>query len=154
MAALGGHARRLQAGRTGPHDGDDFEAEDFATTWGRVASRPVEGLWMQSASRPSIDAVEAIGGADAGADVLLAALGDLLHDMRIGDMGARHPHHVELALGDGVAGGGDIVDARGMEYRELRRGAHFAGEIEMRRGRHATDRNDLRQRPVMIDVAA
>ena len=79
-----------------------------------------------------IDAVEAVGGADAGADVGLAPLHDLLDDMRIGDMGARHADHVELALGDGMAGGRDIVDARGVEDRKLRRGAHFAGEIEMR----------------------
>ena len=101
-----------------------------------------------------IDAVEAIGGADAGADVVLAPFRDFLDDMRIGDMGARHADHVELALGDGVARGGDIVDARGVEHRELGCGAHFAGEIEMRRSLHAHHRDDLGKRRIVLDMAA
>ena len=82
-----------------------------------------------------VDAVEAIGGADAGADLVLAALHHLADDVRIGDMGAGHADHVELARGDGMARGGDVGDARGMEDRELRRRPHLAGEIEMRRRR-------------------
>ena len=61
----------------------------------------------------------------------------LRDDMRVGDMGAGHADHVELALGDRMARGRDVGDARGMEDRELRGGPHLAGEIEMRRRPHA-----------------
>src|SRR3546814_15364308 len=50
-----------------------------------------------------VDAVEAVGGADAGADLPLAAGGDLVDDVRVGEVGAGHADHVELALGDGMA---------------------------------------------------
>ena len=72
----------------------------------------------------------------------------LRDDVRIGDVGAGHADHVELALGDRMAGGRDVVDARGVEHRELGRGPHLAGEIEMRRRAHAGDRDHLGQRRV------
>ena len=101
-----------------------------------------------------IDAVDAIGGADAGPDLVLAAFGDLAHEMRIGDVGAGHADHVELALGDGVARRRHVGDAGGMEHRELGRRPDLAGEVEMRRRRHALHRDDLLQRHVGLDVAA
>ena len=85
---------------------------------------------------------------------LLAAFHDLADDMGIGDVGARHADHVELALGDCVARRRDIVDARGVKHRELGRGPDFAREIEMRRGRHAGHRDDVATRALMLDVAA
>ena len=100
-----------------------------------------------------IDAVKAIGGADAGADILFAAVRDLGDDMRIGDQRPGHAHHVEFALGDGMAGGRHIVDAGGVEHREFRQCTDFTGEIEMRRGFHAGDRDDIGQRRIVLDVA-
>jgi NADPH-dependent 2,4-dienoyl-CoA reductase/sulfur reductase-like enzyme len=85
---------------------------------------------------------------------VFAAFLDLLHDMRIGDMGTRHPDHIELALGDRVAGSGDVGYARGVENGEFRRSPYLAGEIEMRRGRHAHDRDDVVQVRVVVDMAA
>ena len=41
--------------------------------------------------------------------------------------------------GDGVPRRRDVVDAGGVKDRELRRRLHLAGEIEMRRRRHAVD---------------
>ncbi len=79
-----------------------------------------------------IDAVEAVVRADAGADILLALLDDLAHDMRVGHMRPRHADHVHLSRRDRVAGGRDVGDLRGMEGREVGRGADLAGEIEMR----------------------
>ncbi len=101
-----------------------------------------------------VDAVQAVGGADAGPDLVLAALFDLEHDVRIGDVRTRHAHHVELARGDGVARGGHVGDARAMEDRKARRRAHLAGKVEVRRRRHALDRDHFRQRRVGVDVAA
>src|SRR3546814_6807751 len=83
----------------------------------------------------SVEAVEAVGGADAGADLLLAAGGDLVHDVWVGQMRAGHPDHVELALRDGVARRGHVGDARGVEHRKARLGAHLAAEVEVGRGR-------------------
>jgi hypothetical protein len=64
------------------------------------------------------------------------------------------PTMSSLPAGDGVAGGGHVGDARGVEDREAGRGAHLAGEVEMRRGGHALDRDDVGQRRVGVDVAA
>ena len=72
-------ARGLQPGRAGADDDDAARRrrglrDDMRAC---VASRPVAALWMQSASRALIDAVEAVGRADAGADLVLAARHDL-----------------------------------------------------------------------------
>ena len=101
-----------------------------------------------------VDPVEAVGRADAGPDLVLAAGGDLARDVRVGDVGAGHADHVELARGDRVARGRDVVDAGGMEYRDAERRLDLAGEVEMRRGRHAVDRDHLGQRRIGLDVAA
>ena len=82
---------------------------------------------------PLVDAVQAIGRPDAGSDFRLAALHDLLHDVRIGEMRPRHADHVELAGCYGVPSRRHVGDARGMEHRELGGRPHFAGEVEMRR---------------------
>jgi len=73
-----------------------------------------------------IDAVDAIAHADAGADLVLATLRHLFRDMRVRDMGARHADHVELACGDRVARGGDVLNTRRVEHRQTRRRAHLA----------------------------
>src|SRR3546814_10273428 len=46
--------------------------------------------------------VQAIVGADAGADFFFTLLDDLAHDVRIGHVRAGHADHVHLAGGDGV----------------------------------------------------
>ena len=155
MAALGGDARRLQPGGAGA-DHHDLPCRPVRLRIDMRDRRLAAGRGIVDAQRLAalIDAVEAVGRADARADLVLAALHHLLHDMRIGDVGARHADHVELAGGDGMPGGRDIRDARGMEDRELRRRPHLAGEIEMRRRAHAGDRDDLGQRRVGLDRAA
>jgi hypothetical protein len=100
------------------------------------------GVVDASGAAAFVDAVEAVGGANAGAHFILAALGDLLADVRVGDVGTGHADHVELAFGHGVAGGGHVVDARGVKHRELRLGANLAGEVEVRGRRHAGDGDD------------
>ena len=121
---------------------------------GIVASRPVAALWMQSASWAFIDAVEAIGGADAGADGVLASLIDLPDDVGVRDMGAGHADHVEAAFGDRVAGGRDIGDAGGVEDGHPRLGPDLAREIQARRGPHPHDGNHIQERGVGVDMAA
>ena len=101
-----------------------------------------------------VDTVEAIGGADAGTDLVLPSCHELAPDMRVGDVRAGHADHVELARGDRVARRRHVLDARGVKHRESRRVAHFAGEIEMRRGAHAMDRDHPPQGGIGIHVAA
>ena len=101
-----------------------------------------------------VDAVDAVAHADAGTDVVLAPLRHFERDMGIGEMGARHADEVELAALDRVARGGDVLDARGVEGRNAGRGAHFAGEFEMRRRALAHAGNDVRKRLLGIDMAA
>ena len=151
----GRHPRHFQPGRAGA-DHDDLFRRPAAPADDVRDRRLAPGGGVVDAQRLAalIDAVEAIGGADAGADLVLAPLHHLLHDVRIGDVGARHAHHVELAGGDGMARRGDVGDARGMEGREFRGRPHLAGEIEMRGGAHAGDRDDPGERGVGLDRAA
>lgn len=88
-----------------------------------------------------VDTVEAIGGTDAGADLVLPSRHEQAPDMRISDVGAGHPHHVELARGNRVPCRRHILDTRGVKHRKPRRIAHLAGKIEMRRGSHSMDRD-------------
>ena len=77
----------------------------------------------------------------------------LRDDVRVGHVGAGHADHVELAAGDGVAGGRHVLDLRRVEGREAGRGADLAGEVEVRGGAHALDRDDVGQAGVGVDVA-
>ncbi len=137
VAALGRDPRCLQPGRAGA-DHDDLAAGVRGSARSRAASslrapsrrcgctapRRLRRCGRGSRSR------RRRGGSDA-----RRPASDLPDDMRIGDVGARHAHHVELAGGDRMARGRHIVDARGVEDREPRRRPHLAGEIEMRRRR-------------------
>ena len=101
-----------------------------------------------------IDPIDAIAHADARADFILASFRDLERDMRVGDMGARHADHVELAAHDRVARRRDILDARGMKDGEPRFAPHLAGEVEMRRRARAHAGDHMRERLVGVDMAA
>ena len=86
--------------------------------------------------------VQAIGCPDAGTYVVLAPVGHLGGDVRLGNVSPRHAHHVELAVRNCVPRGRDIVDAGSMEHRELCLSADLAGKIKVRGRRRAGDRND------------
>ena len=153
MTPFGGDPRRLQPRRAGA-DHDDLLRRTTGPRNDMRDRRLPPGRGIVDAERLAalIDAVEAVGGADAGPDFVLAAFHHLQHDVRVGDVGARHADHVELALGDGMAGGGDILNACRMKDRELRRRPDLAGEIEMRRRAHAGDRNDLRSSAASVSI--
>ncbi len=53
-----------------------------------------------------------------------------------------------------MARGRDVGDPGRVKNREFEGRAHLAGEIEMRRGRHALHRDHVGQRGVGVDVAA
>ena len=101
-----------------------------------------------------IDRVDAIAHADAWPDLVLATFRDLAGDMRIGEVGARHADHVEFAAFNRVPRCRHILDARRVEGRHLRRGANFAGKVEMRRGAGSHAGDDVRKRLVRVDMAA
>ena len=121
VPALRAHARGLEPGRAAA-DHDDLAARsrgDASIACGRVVSR--------ARSRDCAGSAGGIATGNGwrrrrGGCVLVAGL-DLAHDMRVGDVGARHRHHVEQALADGVAGGGDIGNAGGMETPAVSRRA-------------------------------
>ena len=81
----------------------------------------------------------AMCGADTRTDTLFLAGFDLANDMRVGDMGAGHRHHIEQFLSDGVAGRRDVGNAGGVENRQAHRAPEFAdtGEPGRDRGGHA-----------------
>src|ERR1700679_4153043 len=93
---------------------------------------------MQAIRRSAlIDPIEAVVSAHARANFILTSFDDLSHDMRVGHVRTSHADHVDLAGGDRVAGSRDVIDPSGMERRESRCRANFAGQIEMGRARHA-----------------
>ncbi len=107
---------------------------------------------MQNAAPALVDPVEAVVRPDAGADALFLAAQDLRHDVRVGHVGAGHADHVQLAFGDRVAGGRDVLDLGGVEGREVCRGADFAGEIQMRRAAHALHGDHVGQAGIGVDM--
>ena len=155
VAARGRDPRGLEAGGARSHH-DDLPLRPVAPAdrvghGGLAAGRRVVDAERLVAL---VDAVEAVGGADAGADLVLAAGRDLARDVRVGDVGAGHADEVELARGDRVARGRDVVDARGVEDRQAERGLDLAREVEVRRGGRAVDRDHVGERRVGLDVAA
>jgi hypothetical protein len=100
-----------------------------------------------------VNAVQAIGRPDAGADAVFGTGAHLGHDMRVRQMGAGHADHVQFARSNGMARGCHIGDARRVEDRELRGRPHLAREVQMRRRPHALDRNDRGQGRVAVDMA-
>ena len=92
------------------------------------------------------DPVDAIAGADASADLGLAALAQLVDEMRVGDQRARHADHVEVAVGDGMRGGRGVGDARRVEDRQVDGRLDAAGERQIGRRRQPHGRPDTRHR--------
>ena len=101
-----------------------------------------------------VDAVDAVAGADAGADQVLLPGDDLADDVGVGDQRPGHADHVELALRDGVAGRRHVVDAGGVEDGDACRGADLAGEVKVGGGAHPGDGDDVDQGGVGVHVAA
>ena len=154
MPAFAGDARRFEARRPRADD-DDLALRPVALRDDMRDRRLAAGRGVVDADGLArIDRVDAIAHADAGADLVLAALGDFPGDMRIGEVGAGHADHVELAALDGVARRRDVLDARRVEGRHPRRGPHLAGKVEMRRGARAHARDDVRERLLGVDMAA
>ncbi len=85
---------------------------------------------------------------------MLVAARDLVDDVRVGDMGSRHGHHIQQALADRIAGGGDIGDFRGVENRQPNLAFEGAGSLQPRCARHRHARHAfVSQRQFGIDAA-
>ena len=89
------------------------------TVCGMLASRVVATLWTQNASNPSDDPIDAITGADAGANLFLFPGFQLVDMMGVGQKGARHPDHVDRARLQRVHRGGGVRHPGRMEYSDL-----------------------------------
>ena len=102
-----------------------------------------------------VDPVEAVGGADARPDLGLAALDDLAHDVRVGEVGAGHADQVDLALADRVPRRCHLVDLRGVQHGEVGVLARtMPAKSRCGTDAHAVDRDHLGQRRLVLDVAA
>ena len=108
---------------------------------------------MNADGLAGIDRIDAVAHADARTDLGFAPLGDFEHDMRVGQMRARHANHIELAAFDCMASGRDVLDAGGVKGRQARLGAHFACEVQMRHRALAHARNHTAQAFFAVDVA-
>jgi hypothetical protein len=101
-----------------------------------------------------VDAIEAVGCTDTGADILFATRHQLLHDQWICDMCTHHADHVYFAARDGVACGryvGNLADVKDRNGELL---ADLSNEIEMGCGRPALYWNNVGERRVGIDMPA
>ena len=154
VAAQGGDTRRFHPRRAcadDQHPALELGGRDLMRLFDLAPGRGVVDAISVAAL---VDPVEAVVRTDAGADVVLALFDDLAHDMRVGHMGAGHAHHVKLAAGDGVAGGGDIRDAAGVKGRQADLGPDAPRKIQMRRRGHALDRDDIGHGRVGVDLTA
>ena len=63
---------------------------------------------------------------------MLTTLHDFSHDMRIGNMSARHADHVHLARRNSMPRRRYIRNPRGMKRRKVGGRANLTGKIQMR----------------------
>ena len=85
---------------------------------------------VHAANRTSLESGTDTGvGPHAGSYIVGPAFGDLADDFRVGDMGARHCHHVGLAVGDHGFGLIGVRDAAGDQYRQTDDSFDLSGEF-------------------------
>ena len=143
VTARARHAGGFQACRTGADD------DDAALGAGRGADdvrhrRLTRGGRVLDAQHvlAEVLAIDAVVGADALLDLVLAALANLEHHVRIGNLRARHAAHVDPAVGDDALGLRDVADALGVQdwhFRHLLDAGRQMHERlrRQRHGRHA-----------------
>jgi hypothetical protein len=106
MAALGADARCLEPSRSRARYGHALLPRAFGDDVGHRGFPARRGILQAQGAAAGIQAVDAIGGAHALADVVGASLHKLADDMGIGDVAARHADHVQMAVFNGAGGGG------------------------------------------------
>lgn len=92
----------------------------------------------------------AVSGSDARPDLILLPGQQFAHDVRIGDVGARHPDQVGVTGRQGMPGRRQVGDPPGVEDRHADLLAERASDIEMLAERPPERRNDARQFPVCV----
>jgi hypothetical protein len=154
VTALGGDASPLQARRPRAHD--DHPPPRAGRRLDHVRDRRLApGRRVLDAQRiePQVQPVDAIRSADACPDAIGLASLELADDVRVGHVRPHHPDHVDEALADRVAGGGDVRDPVRVEDRQVHPLAEAAGELERRAQRRAHAGDDVRDRLVGRDRA-
>ena len=154
MAALGAHARSFQTRRARAHDQHFALGGRGRNGVGQGEFAPGRRVVDAIGLATGVDAVQAKVAAHAGADGVFAAFHNLAHDVRVGHVGARHAHHVELAAGNSVARGVDVLDFGGMEDRDVHMRAQAACKFQVRRAAHALHGNHVGQARIGVNVAA
>jgi hypothetical protein len=113
-----------------------------------VQQRLVAGARVDQAAhlQPAAEGVVQAGlvAADAGVDLVLAALARLVHQLGVGQHRPRHRHQVGIAAGQHVLGHLRHVDAVAGDHRHLQLAAQPAGDLREGRARH--HRGDGRHR--------
>ena len=153
MPALRRDARGLEATRARADNHDLLSSVGFGDcvrNGGLAAGRGVVDAIGRAAL---IDAIEAVIGANAGrmsasrfSTIFLTICGSVRWARVM-------PMRSTLPDADRVPRRGDVLNAGGVEGREIGGGPDLSSEIEMRRARHALDRNDIRQARVGVDMA-
>ena len=138
--------RRFQAGRPRPHH------HDLAARTGpgldHVRHRPLaprRGVVQAERIPTDVDAIEAVAGADAGADPVLLAPHHLRDDVRVRHVGARHGHHVDVTFAHAVLRRRKVRDPGGVEDGEPGLALHRGRDVHEGRPRPGHARNGLGQ---------
>ena len=100
-----------------------------------------------------VDAVDAVAGADAGADPLLLAPHHLRDDVRVRHVGAGHRHHVDEPLAHAVLRGREVHDAGGVKHRDPGLALHPRRDVHVGRTRAGHARNGQRE-PALVSHLA
>ena len=132
MPALGRNPCGFQARRASPDNYNLFRHVGFRNIM-RDMSLPPRGRIMNTQRLAAlVNPVQTIGRANTGTNAVLLPQGDLARDMRLGNMGARHPNHIQLSAGHRMARSGDIGDFGGMKHGEVHGPTDLARKINMR----------------------
>ena len=90
-----------------------------------------------------INAIKAVGRANAGANIVLAPFDDFAHYMRVGHMGAGHSDHIQQTSLHRVSCCCHVGNAGSVEGWHTRGLADFTCEIEVGGGPHALNRDHV-----------
>ncbi len=135
VAAFGRDGGSGQPGRAGADHGDLLDLlGGNVVQLGLVAGARVDQTTGQLAAKGVIQA--GLVAADAGIDLVRAALGGLVDEVRVGEERTGHGHHVGIALGQHLLGDFRGVDAVGGDQRNRHLALELGGDLGESRTRH------------------
>ena len=145
----------LEPCRTGT---DHHHAPVRPTAWGNdlrhSALTAGGGVVQAQCLALPVDAIDAVTGTDARADLVFLTADDLGHDVRVGKVCTGHAHQIQQSFLDGIAGGRHIVDAGGVHHRQVEMALDRTGKLQIRGLRCAHVGDDIGHPLVAVHVTS